>query len=240
MPKQISYPGAELELFASAINWKSYWCGIVLPFLGNSILEVGAGLGANTSTLAPRSGNAEWVCIEPDPVLCERLAEHVATLPNAERISVTSGVVSDLPQGTRFDTILYLDTLEHIPDDQAELQYVEGLLRPRSRLIILPPAHQHFYSPFDAAIGHYRRYNERTIAAALPKTFRQMELLYLDSFGLLLSLANRLLLRQSMPTAGQIRFWDRVVVPISKQLDPLMAHRVGKSLLGIWSKVDST
>jgi hypothetical protein len=49
-------------------------------------------------------------------------------------------------------------------------------------------------------------------------------------------MANRLVLKQGMPTSNQIRFWDRVMVPISKIADPLLAYRFGKSVVGVWEK----
>ena len=53
--------------------------------------------------------------------------------------------------------------------------------------------------------------------------------------GMGLSLANRALLKQSQPTLRQILFWDRYVVPV-QVLDPMLAYRFGKSVLGIWQR----
>jgi len=57
---------------------------------------------------------------------------------------------------------------------------------------------------------------------------------YLDSAGLLASLGNRLLLRQAMPSAAQLRIWDSCLVPVSRGLDRLLGYRLGKSILGVW------
>ena len=53
---------------------------------------------------------------------------------------------------------------------------------------------------------------------------------------MLLSLANRLLLQQKLPTLKQILFWDKRVIPLSRILDPVLGYRVGKSILGVWQK----
>ena len=63
-----------------------------------------------------------------------------------------------------------------------------------------------------------------------------MKVIYLDSVGLLASLSNRAMLRQHMPTARQIAIWDRLMVPMSRLLDPLLFHRLGKSVLAVWRK----
>jgi hypothetical protein len=59
---------------------------------------------------------------------------------------------------------------------------------------------------------------------------------YLDSIGLLLSIANKLLLRQSMPTAAQIRIWDGCAVPVSRIVDRCLRYSVGKSIVGVWRR----
>jgi len=51
-----------------------------------------------------------------------------------------------------------------------------------------------------------------------------------------LSAANLLLLRQSMPTKAQLRIWDGLVVPVSRVLDRCLFSSVGKSIVGIWRR----
>ena len=53
---------------------------------------------------------------------------------------------------------------------------------------------------------------------------------------MLASLGNRILLRAAMPTAGQISLWDSYMVPASRLLDPLLFHRVGKSIVAVLGK----
>ena len=64
----------------------------------------------------------------------------------------------------------------------------------------------------------------------------RQKLFYLDSVGMLASLANRLFLKASMPTLKQIQFWDSKLVPPSRLLDPLTFFRVGKSVIGVWRR----
>jgi hypothetical protein len=61
-------------------------------------------------------------------------------------------------------------------------------------------------------------------------------MIYLDSVGLLASLANKMFLKQSQPTLKQIKLWDNLMVPLSKKLDPVLGHTLGKSLLLIGKK----
>lgn len=53
--------------------------------------------------------------------------------------------------------------LEHIEADAAEMNKAAALLNPGGHIIVLSPAFQFLYNPFDKAIGHYRRYNKRML-----------------------------------------------------------------------------
>jgi len=230
-----TYGGSELELFAEAVNWKAYWMRHVRQFIRGDVLEVGAGIGANTQMLCSERVR-RWLCLEPDPRQAARLRTAVSTQPDAQRIEIVIGGLGDLQPDARFDTILYVDVLEHIANDREELTRAEGHLRPDGALIVLAPAHPRLFGRFDAALGHHRRYTRRGLAAIMPPSLTQLELMHLDSCGLLALLGNRILLRQSVPSRSQVLIWDRVMVPASRWLDTLTGHRVGKSVLGIWQK----
>ena len=135
-----------------------------------------------------------------------------------------------------FDSILYIDVLEHIELDAAELTQATQHLKPLGHLIVLSPAHQWLYSPFDARIGHFRRYNRRSLTRITPSAARLVLVRYLDSVGLCASVANRVILRQSLPTPAQVLFWDRRMITVSRVLDPLLNYLVGKSILAVWRR----
>jgi SAM-dependent methyltransferase len=230
-----TYVGSELDLFAMATTWKAYVRRRVEPYLGREVLEVGAGHGGTTRALI-RPDAVRWVCLEPDAPLAARLASSIAAgeLPGACRVVV--GTLGDVADEPPFDTLLYMDVLEHIEDDRAELARAGGRLKPGGHLVVLAPAHQWLMTPFDRAIGHHRRYNRASLRAVGPDDLKLLRLVYLDSVGLLASLGNRLVLHSSMPNPGQIRVWDRSMVPLSRFFDPLFGNRVGKSILGVWRK----
>jgi SAM-dependent methyltransferase len=59
----------------------------------------------------------------------------------------------------RYDLLLLLDVLEHIPDEDAFLQSVLFLLSPSGRLIVNVPGGRFLYSAYDRVQGHCRRYS---------------------------------------------------------------------------------
>ena len=235
MSEDRPYEGKELELFAHARNWKKYWSGKIRPHLGKSVLEVGAGLGTNTPyLLGPEQ--TSWLCLEPDGALTEQIPATLAEHPQRAIVNTHTGMLRDLGPDELFDTILYIDVLEHIEDDLGEMRQALAHLKATGKIVVLSPAQPGLYTEFDRALGHYRRYTRATLKACTPPGARLVEIYALDSFGLMASVANKLLLHQSMPTHGQIAFWDGWLVPVSRITDPVIGFSLGKSLIAAWEK----
>lgn len=238
MTNAYTYVGEELELFAAAVRWKTYFASHVTPHIGRRVLEVGAGIGGTTAQLCDGSQKS-WICLEPDESLAAILESRIRDGELPQCCSVRVGTTERLEateSNRKFDTILYIDVLEHLADHAAEASRAARLLDRGGRLIVLSPAHGWLFSPFDESVGHHRRYTKKSLAAIIPASLRCVKLVYLDSVGLLASLANRALLRKAMPSRGQIETWDSRLVPVSRLLDPIFFHTIGKSVVGIWSK----
>ena len=191
---------------------------------------MGAGIG-ETARLLCGAGQHQWVALEPDAALVQR---RKWDLPSACEFRV--GTMGTLAPSVKFSSILYIDVLEHIQDDRSEMERAAAHLAPGGHLVVLSPAHQFLYTPFDAAIGHCRRYSRQSLLAAAPPHLELVSMRYLDSVGMLASLGNKLVLGSSMPTAAQIKLWDSWMVPCSRLVDPVFGYRLGKSILGIWRR----
>lgn len=229
------YAGGELEVFSNASNWRSYWQSHVRNHLGGKVLEVGAGIGTVSRSLISEDIE-KWVSLEPDSNLFRQLQSQLQHEISTGTAFALCGTLKDLPLKNKFDAILYIDVLEHIEDDQDEIIHSLTHLEDNGRLIILVPAHQFLYSTFDKAIGHFRRYNKKTLESLIPKEIEIIESIYLDSVGLIASLANRFIIKSSSPTVGNILFWDKWIIPLSNLLDRIIFFSVGKSLLVVCRK----
>jgi SAM-dependent methyltransferase len=225
------YMGSELELFAHATNWKSYVCSKLRLFLVGDVLEVGAGIGGTTQALNDGT-QRRWVCLEPDA----EFAKKIKSLPHLRNCDVLVGMLPDLEPQEKFDAILYIDVLEHIEEDREELILAAQHLKKDGVIVVLAPAFPWLYTPFDSAIGHYRRYTRRSLRAVAPQGLREEKCIYLDAFGVLASAGNLLFLQATKASPGQMRFWDNCLVPMSRVLDPLLAYSLGRSVLAIWRK----
>lgn len=234
MKKQI-YSGTELKLFSKAYNWKAYYSSTIRPFIKGNILEVGAGIGSTTKFLC-QSNYSSWTCLEPDSLLANEISSSIIDGSIPQNCTVKTGTIKDLDPDEMFETIIYIDVLEHIKDDRSEVRYAAQRLKRDGNLIVLAPAHQKLFTPFDESIGHYRRYNKTSLSALTVNSLELRRICYLDSVGLIASLGNYIFLKSQMPTEGQIMIWDRIMVPMSKLLDGLIRYSIGKSVLGIWKK----
>ncbi|MEI9944366.1 MAG: class I SAM-dependent methyltransferase [Chitinophagaceae bacterium] len=234
MSDQYTYPGDELSLFQHATNWKKYFFSRLMPYVKGDVLEAGAGLGANTKWLY-NNKITHLVLLEPDTEMSLLLKEKVESDKTKKNITVINGTLNEVTD-QRFDAILYIDVLEHIEKDREEMMKAVSLLKPNGHLVVLSPAFQSLYSPFDKEIGHYRRYTKKQLRKITPRLLRLVKLQYLDSIGFFASAANRMMLKQSSPSIKQVHLWDKWMIPVSKFTDKLFFHSFGKSILGIWQK----
>ena len=238
MAENHQYLGSELDLFALASNWKAYVKHEIGQYIKGHVLEVGAGIGETTKALI--NGHEDsWTCLEPDRGLAQRIA---LTLANnhrgkSESPKVIVGGIDHPACNRRYDTILYIDVLEHIENDKLEIEKAARKLKKRGYLIVLAPAYQYLYSPFDAKIGHFRRYHKKRLIKMSPADTELLRVRYLDSVGCLASLGNKVILRAGIPTKNQIILWNRNLVPLSRIFDSAFRYKVGKSIYIVWQKI---
>jgi SAM-dependent methyltransferase len=223
------------EPTAAPQNWPLYWASAVTPYIGRRVVEIGAGASPAAQHL---NRNAEsWICVEPDRRVARELAARARRGAFGPRCAVLNGWVVDLPPAKSCDTILYINTLEHIPADRAELEAAGKRLRRGGHLIVLSEAHPLLYSTHDAAVGRVRRYTRRSLIAIEPAGFHLAACSYLDSAGLLAAMAECCVPMNPTPSPQRIAFHDAALVPLSRRLDRLIGYRFGLSLLAVWRRV---
>lgn len=228
-----AYGGNELELFARATNWKRYVSGVIQPFIRGDVAEAGAGTGNFTPFLQPAAVKT-WTYIEPDASF-----RHVIRKKIGDKLlppGMLYHKLDEVPAGICFNTIIYLDVLEHIEHDKAEILTMIEHLAPGGHIILLTPAFSFLYSLFDKEIGHFRRYNRRQLKYLFDQRSSIVLSKYLDSAGFFVSLANRMMLKQPYPTLRQITIWDALLIPVSKIADKLFFHSFGRSVILVWKK----
>lgn len=201
---------ATLRRMAALDRYNSFLFEQIRPFVGQRVLEVGAGTGTITQFLRDRDRTLATDVDAQYLHLLERRFEHNVNVDVAPYD--LSQPPPDAVSRQKYDTIICLNVLEHIQDDRAALERLYDLLEPGGRLVLLVPAHGVLYGEIDQAIGHYRRYEKNALAQLLAGVgFETSELFFVNALSTVGWYVNgRLLKRNSVP-GMQARVADRLV-----------------------------
>jgi SAM-dependent methyltransferase len=199
--------------------------------LGQRILEVGCGCGNLTAALLDR---ALVVATDVSVSSVHRVAVRFADNPNVHAcvFDITDPAVLRLREHN-FDTVLCLNVLEHIADEQTALTHMRALLGRGGKLVLIVPAHRALYGTMDRAIGHHRRYNRRDLRWRLEAAeLTVLELYYTNPLGALGWFVSGRVLRQTVPNACALRVFDKLV-PALKRVENRARPPFGVSLVSV-------
>ncbi len=226
----MKYPGNELELFDKAKVWRKYIYFKTKNFFKGKFLEIGAGIGSFTKNY---QSNFKEILVsdldeENNKILNKRFGDF-------ENIKITNKKITEIQE--TFDTIIYLNVLEHIEKDKEEIMQAGEKLNQSGHLVILVPAHQKLYSKFDEAIGHFRRYDINFFKQNKFKNLKLEKLIYLDFFGYFLYFINNFFFKKDVyPTPLKIFLWDKIFTPLTMVFDFLIGYSSGKNILCVYKK----
>lgn len=226
---QSGYDGRDLEVLADMPHYQAWVLDLFGPALGGDVVEVGAGIGNLSGPLLSRVHSA--VLIEPAHNLVERLraraAPHNATVFGGTLAEAcNAGVV----RTGGHDAVLFVNVLEHIHDDGAELIRARALLKPDGALLVYVPALPFLFGALDRAVGHVRRYTPGGLRQIVEGAgFAIDELRYVDALGMLpWFIVGRVLDRASF---GGAPIYDRFAVPLLRRLEAAFPPKLGKNLV---------
>jgi len=230
-----NYAGRDLEAMAHARNYNRWIAAAFRPYLRGDVLEVGAGCG-NVSPYLIAAGAERLTAVEPSEQMFPLLTGKLHDLPNATpRRGVSADVLEETPGA--FDAVTYVNVLEHIRDDEAELRRCRRLLRPGGHALILVPALPCLYSEFDRSIGHYRRYTRKELRTKAAKSgLGIVRAYYFDAVGAPLWFLYFRCLRGQM-RAGGVSLFDTVVVPVMRPLERMIRPPIGKNVILVAKRV---
>ncbi len=206
-------------------NFADWVADLIGTHLGHDVLEVGAGHGELTERLRGRGHRV--VVTDADHASATALTERFASDPDVE--VQHADLVPD--SAATFDSIVAVNVIEHIPNDEDALARLASRLRPGGRLLLVVPAFDSLSSNVDARLGHRRRYRTSDLALKLDRAgLRVVDAQYFNVAG---AVAWWLLARQlgRIPApAVSGRVIDEVVVPFTRRLESDRTARFGQSL----------
>jgi SAM-dependent methyltransferase len=230
-----TYEGRDIEAMSFAPKYHEWILQELMPHLGKKIVEVGAGSGT-FSQLLLRLPIDELLVVEPSKEMFPLLQKRVSGDPRVICAQAFFGDVGVL-YTAHFDTVLYINVLEHIKEDQKELQRAYEALTPGGTLCIFVPALQWLYGEHDRVVGHQKRYYNRQLTTLLESAgFEIVTVQYFDIAGILpWWFLSRLLKRQL--SEGNAALYDSLVVPLMSRLESLMRPSIGKNLIAVAKKI---
>ncbi|NQV48852.1 MAG: class I SAM-dependent methyltransferase [Candidatus Marinimicrobia bacterium] len=229
-----SYPGKDMEAMSFAINYHQWILEEFAPYLGDCIAEVGAGQG-NFSEFLLGTNIKQLVAFEPADNMIQLLRQRLGSSARAEVIHAFFEEKSD-QFIERFDSICYVNVLEHIEDDRSALIHAFRAIVPGGHILIFVPALPVLYSNQDKILGHFRRYTRPCLSTIVKSAgFNIKHLRYFDIAGILPWFIAFVLLKKSS-NAANVMLYDRLVVPIMKKIETKISPFIGKNLILVAQK----
>ncbi|CAM8434924.1 class I SAM-dependent methyltransferase [Candidatus Methylopumilus universalis] len=191
----------------------------------NKVLDFGAGIGT-LSKLFDRKFNIE--CLEIDK-------------SNRRKILKNKSYANLADTQKKYNVIYSSNVLEHIEFDLKIIKNIRGRLLNKGLLILYLPAFNFLYSQMDKSLGHYRRYDKKTLKSNLEALkFKVIELHYVDSLGYFAALVIKYqkVDRCIIANNKMMSFCDKFITPASVIIDRLFfKHFFGKNIFVVAQKI---
>jgi glycosyltransferase involved in cell wall biosynthesis len=208
--------GEILERLNRAPRFTRWMADVIQPYIGDRVLEVGAGTGNMSVHLMPRS--VYWAT-DVNAHYLDYLVTLRATRPYMRVAHTNAMDGATFPTGQSFDTVVCLNVVEHVEDDLGALRNIWNALSDGGRAVILVPCGPGLYGSLDEVLGHFRRYTrEQLVGVAEQAGFRVEQVLKFNRPGVVAWWLNGRILHRRTFGLGQIRMLN-VLTPIFRLLD---------------------
>ena len=224
-----------LDILAEAKNYNQRILQQLLPYVGESLLEIGCGTGTFTQHFIEKASHVTAL-----DVVAEYVPKVYQTVqcPEGKVLDVRCQNVFETTEGIEpVESVVMLNVLEHIEDDMQAVQTLNKLLLPGGRLMILVPAHQFLYSDYDRSIHHYRRYTTRSLNQVLTDNgFAIQDSFYFNFIGIFGWWMRFCLLKKDAMEPASVKLFDKLS-PLFGMLEQPFRLPLGLSVITIATKL---
>lgn len=224
--EKTSYSGIE-ELVAIERSMPRYNAFIAKAFVrglrpGTMPVDFGAGIGTLSDLFQSHTG-VKPICVEVDPTCKDVLS------------SKGYETCDTISEAGKFNYVFSSNVLEHIENDQDVLSKICDEIDDKGQIVLYLPAFQLLFSELDSSVGHYRRYDKKSLVNKLTDAgFEIEEVSYADCLGFFISLFFRFFGYRSsngLASPKKLQTYDRFIFPASNVLDRLgMKYVFGKNI----------
>lgn len=231
----IDYVGLEtLSVISKTVNFNNWMYQSIKPFIKGNVLEIGSGIGNITQYIINDKFKVTASDIRTD--YCDILQNKFGKNQCLNAVKNIDIVHPDFNHQykdlfSKFDTIIALNTIEHIENDLLAIKNCRKFLFENGNLIILVPANPALYNSFDKELKHFRRYTKAALENLFIKAgYKIQKTQYFNSIGVLGWWFSGNVLRNKTIQEGQMKLFD-FMVPAFKIADKIVMNRAGLSLI---------
>jgi glycosyltransferase involved in cell wall biosynthesis len=160
------YGRAFLNNLTGTPQYLSWISQKIRPFVGDTIFELGAGIGNITGRLMGR--RLRYIAAERDPLYLHALRNRFLRTPNVQVARADPNNDADFePWRNSFETALCLNILEFADNPVAVIRSLYSVLVPGGSMIVLVPQAPGLFGSIDQTLGHKRRFGRDEIRSLL-------------------------------------------------------------------------
>ena len=202
-----------------APRFTRWMADVIRPYVGQAVLEIGAGIGNLTAQLIPR---VSYWATDINPLYLMYL-ENVGRNRPYMRVGFTDAEkLATYPKNKNFDTVICLNVVEHLADDRGALENIRSVLDAGGRAIILVPSGPRLYGTLDEVLGHQRRYTRQSLATLVGRTNFELEkMIEFNRVGVIAWWVNGRLLRRRTFGLWQIKALN-AMTPVFRAIDKML------------------
>jgi glycosyltransferase involved in cell wall biosynthesis/phospholipid N-methyltransferase len=151
------------------------WMGDVLrPHLGDTVLELGAGIGNLAARLMGR--RLHYIAAEKDPLYLHALHNRFLRTPNVSVIKLDPERSEDFEHaGGPFDTVLCVNVLEYAANPESVIGSANQVLKTGGSIVVLAPQGPALFGSLDKTLNHLRRFSKSDLSTMLQKNGFKIE-----------------------------------------------------------------
>jgi glycosyltransferase involved in cell wall biosynthesis len=222
-----------LHTMSLAPRFNKWMADVIRPFVGNSVLEIGAGIGSLTQQILPRD---YYVASDIDQIHLDALASRFAGNPKVEIARIDVGLAEEFAAMTQsIDTVVCLNVLEHVENDAQALDNMFRLLVPGGRVVLLVPQNPALYGSLDRVILHFRRYAKAELAEKIRRAGFDVETVFhFNRPGVIGWFLNGRVFQRETLSKWQLKIYDHLVW-LFRHIDHLLPWQ-GLSLIAVGRK----
>jgi SAM-dependent methyltransferase len=228
---EFTYSGTELDSLAEAKNYYSWILKQFDPFLGETVIEAGAGIGTFSDFLLSSPKVKKLIAIEPASNTYPELEKKFAANPNVQTLK---GYLSDHYRNLQANAVVAVNVLEHVEDHEAFLREAKAAVVPGGSLCLFVPALPAIFGTLDKAFEHHRRYTRRTVRDVIQKAgWTPRRISYMNFPGIAAWFMAGRIMKKTSVAPGDAKAYDRLVIPWLSRLESVVPAPIGSNIVAI-------